>query len=109
MVDLGEDNERNPDATATPNSQHSGDLYSSGPDIQDSSDDVHVIVEGATLGSSSDFGLQSREYDQFLNEYYGGNIPQVRRRSYSPKVVKLDEPEDSRYFTPSMLIHGTKR
>ncbi|KAL4227936.1 Rho guanine nucleotide exchange factor 28 [Mactra antiquata] len=108
MVDLADDNVG--ENTTPPNSMYSGEVFSSAGDITDSSDNIHVIVDGVTSESTSDYGLQSQEYDQFLKDYYGGNVPQVRKRSASP-VVKhsgsLDENlggEEDR----TMLIHGNK-
>lgn len=101
MVDLADDNA--PDNTAaSPSSLYSGDAFSSGPDITDNPDNVHIIVDGVSTGGSSDFG--NEEYDHFLKEYYGGNHPQVRRRSFSPQPVR-----DSRGEKSSMLIHASKR
>lgn len=105
MVDLAEDNA--PDNTAASSSSFfSGDAFSSGPDIAaDTPDNVHIIVDGVSTGSSSDFGLQTQEYDNFLKEYYGGNVPQVRRRSFSSQPAHVQSEKDK----SSMLIHGSKR
>jgi hypothetical protein len=104
MVDLAEDNVG--ETAATPSSLYtSGEVFSSGPDITNSTDNIHIVVDGATTGSSSDFGLQTQEYDQFLKNYYGGNNPQVRHRSPVPSKRDTIENGDSQ----EMLIHGNKR
>ncbi|XP_060576676.1 uncharacterized protein LOC132733992, partial [Ruditapes philippinarum] len=103
MVDLAEDNVG--ETAATPSSLYtSGEVFSSGPDITNSTDNIHIVVDGATTGSSSDFGLQTQEYDQFLKDYYGGNNPQVRHRSPVPSKRDTIENGDSQ----EMLIHGNK-
>lgn len=104
MVDLVEDN--GGETATTPSSLYVGEVFSSGTDITDSSDNIHIVVDGATTESSSDFGLQTQEYDQFLNEYYGGNVPQVRHRSPVPTKQNGVEDQDSE---SRMLIHGNKR
>jgi len=102
MVDLAEDNAHD-NTAASPSSLYSGDAFSSGPDITDTHDNVHIIVDGVSTGGSSDFG--SEEYDHFLKEYYAGNNPQVRRRSCSPQP---GHDPNHRPNKSSMLIHATK-
>lgn len=96
------------ETSTTPSSMYSGDVFSSGPDVNDSSDNIHIVVDAATTDGSSEFGLQSREYDRFLNDFYGGNVAQVRHRS--PLTAKCDSIEDQEGVEcDSMLIHGNKR
>lgn len=64
MVDLVDDNVGD---TTSPSSMCSTvDVYSSGLDMADAIDGVHIVVDGTTTDSSTDFGLQTQEYDQFL-------------------------------------------
>ncbi|XP_052793187.1 rho guanine nucleotide exchange factor 28-like isoform X4 [Mya arenaria] len=106
MVDLADDNVG--DSGASPASMCSGDVYSSGPDIADGSDGVHIIVDGTTTDSSTDIGLETQEYDRFLNDFYGGNVPQVRRRSFSPQPMKPPVLQEREPDNNNMLIHANK-
>ncbi|WAQ98971.1 AKP13-like protein [Mya arenaria] len=84
MVDLADDNVG--DSGASPASMCSGDVYSSGPDIADGSDGVHIIVD----------------------DFYGGNVPQVRRRSFSPQPMKPPVLQEREPDNNNMLIHANK-
>ncbi|KAH3841173.1 hypothetical protein DPMN_114631, partial [Dreissena polymorpha] len=100
MVDLLDDN--TDDCRDGPSSVCSGDTYSSStPNLADNP--VQVTVDGTTLESSSDFGLQAQEYDQCLTDYNNGNVQQVRHRS--PLLVRQNGQETA---ANNMLIHGSK-
>ena len=113
MVDLA-DGDDQPTRKAESGSLYSEDCYSSGGDLHDPN--IHIIVDGVTTGTSEteDFGQRTQEYDAFLKEFYGGNIPNVRRRSYSPNEVNrqpgfASRQTDNPHASPTMLLDGEKR
>ena len=106
MVDLA-DGDHQPTRTTESDSLYSEDCYSSGGDLHDPN--IHIVVDGVTTGTSGteDFGQRTEEYDAFLKEFYGGNIPSVRRRSFSPNEVNRQT--DIPHASPTMLLDGEKR
>lgn len=116
MVDLA-DGADQPSGKAESGSLYSEDCYSSGGDLHEPN--ISIVVDGVTQGSTDteDFGQRTQEYDTFLKEYYGGNIPNVRRRSFSPPAVNrqtdfTDRQTDIPHAPPTMLLDnadGEKR
>ena len=113
MVDLA-DGDDQPRGKAESGSLYSEDCYSSGGDLHEPR--VSIVVDGVTTGSTDteDFGQRTQEYDAFLKEFYGGNIPSVRRRSFSPTEVNRqagfsEGQADIPHASPTMLLDGEKR
>ena len=106
MLDLA-DGDHQPTRKTESGSLYSEDCYSSGGDLHDPN--IHIVVDGVTTGTSGteDFGQRTEEYDAFLKEFYGGNIPSVRRRSFSPNEVNRQT--DLPHASPTMLLDGEKR
>ena len=112
MVDLA-DGDDQPTGKAESGSLYSEDCYSSSGDIRDPN--IQIVVDGVTQGSTDTEDLgHIQEYGKFLKEYYGGNIPNVRRRSFSPEEVNrqvgvTDGQTDIPHASPTMLLDGEKR
>ena len=111
MVDLA-DGDDHPRGKAESGSLYSEDCYSSGGDLHEPR--ISIVVDGVTTGDTDDFGQKTQEYDAFLKEFYGGNIPSVRRRSFSPTEVKRqagfsETQADIPHASPTMLLDGEKR
>ena len=70
------------------------------PDIQIISEDdssVQIRVNGITLDSSDDIKLDS-SLNRFIKEYYGDNLPGVRRRnSWCPQTSTIAEDLSNKY------------
>ena len=115
MVDLAEEGAQSAGDDAAPTKTPLPQEAPHEPRPNDSPSDIHVTIEGATTDSTRDYGLRSQEYDEFLKEFYGGNVPQTRRRSFSPKPIVInnnsinDVDKESTSSDPNMLIHGNKR
>ena len=111
MVDLA-DGDDQPRSKAESGTLYTEDYYSSGGDLHEPR--VSIVVDGVTTGDTDDFGQKTQEYDAFLKEYYGGNIPSVRRRSFSPNEVKRqagfsETQTNIPHASPTMLLDGEKR
>ncbi|KAK3599339.1 hypothetical protein CHS0354_009832 [Potamilus streckersoni] len=44
-----------------------------------------IVISGASVDNTSDTRIQQQAYDSFLEKYYGGNVPNIRRRSWNPE------------------------